>query len=113
MNAKVPLSLGKLKQLLAISIEMYSYAEQNEWDSVSECDDRRLEILNKQADNDTAADDLSASQILKDKILDFDVRIQKLASSERKLIVNKEIRQQAQVAAQISYKKALHKGPGL
>ena len=95
---------------------MLALAKLGEWDAVSSADSKRLQILQEQngsSDNNHDEENPLSRQLIIDEILDLDTNIKELASNERQSAMDEEIRQQAQVAAQTSYKQALTPDTGL
>lgn len=113
MSTHATLDLRSLKQLQAISAEMYAYAELGDWDAVLNSDHKRLQILKKPNDNGLEGITTQSRKLLIDEILDFDLKIMELANNERQLVLDEELRQQAQVAAQTGYKQALTSDTGI
>lgn len=117
------LELRSLKQLKAVSFEMLAFAETGDWDAVLKCDNTRLQILkdaslqNKSLSANTAktntnTEGQTARDTLVKTILDLDIKIQEIASKERKEIIDKQIHRKAQKAAQSQYKQTLSTGTG-
>jgi len=104
--------LKSLKQLKAVSFEMLAFAETGNWDAVLKCDNARLQIL-KHLSLQTNTQTTAAQDTLIKTILDLDIKIQEIAGNERKEIIDKQIHQKAQKAAQSSYEQALSTGSGL
>ncbi len=102
---------------------MLAFAETSDWNAVLNCDNTRLEILKNsslQRDNGTqkemgnTADSatVKARSSLIKTILDLDKKIQEIAGKERKAVIDKQMRQKAQIAAQSSYQQTLSTGIG-
>ena len=113
MSTHATLDLRSLEQLRAVSIEMVAFAERGDWDAVLKSDAQRLQILQQRNDNGVEAATQPIRKIMVDEILDLDRKIRELAGNERQLVLDKEIRKQAQVTAQTRYKQALNPGIGL
>ncbi|MBX2839223.1 MAG: hypothetical protein KTR35_20370 [Gammaproteobacteria bacterium] len=123
MKQHESLDLHSLKRLKAVSFEMLAFAETSDWNAVLNCDNTRLEILKNsslQRDNGTqkemgnTADSatVKARSSLIKTILDLDKKIQEIAGKERKAVIDKQMRQKAQIAAQSSYQQTLSTGIG-
>jgi len=115
------LELQSLKRLKAVSFEMLAFAETGDWKSVMNCDNTRLKILkessfksrsnsDKNATQGTNVTTTTARESLIKTILDLDVKIQDIASKERKALIDKQIQRKAQRAAQSKYKQTLSTG---
>jgi len=113
LKTHAALDVPSLEQLRSISAEMLSLAEKGDWDAVLEADNSRLTILQDQKNDNIAAVSNESRQILIDEILKIDTTLKELAGKERKSVMDNEIRQQAQVAAQAGYKQALTTDTGL
>ncbi len=107
MNARTTEGLFSLEQLQAVSAEMLALAESGDWDTVAITDKKRLQILQNLHLKHDGSEVSHARKQITEEILSIDTKIKELASNERKMLMDKEIRQQAQVAAQASYKQAL------
>ncbi|MEE9336298.1 MAG: flagellar protein FliT [Granulosicoccaceae bacterium] len=107
MNVQATVDLHSLNQLQSVSAEMLAFAELGDWDAVLACDNKRLQILNKQTDNSFEGTSDPSRKSTIGRILKLDHKIKELASNQRQLAMDEEIRRQAQVAAQTSYKQAL------
>ncbi len=92
---------------------MLTFAKLGNWDAVLDSDHSRLQILQKQTDKCMEGVNQLSRKNLISEILDLDIKITELASNGRKLAMDEEIHQQAQVAAQKSYKQALASDTGL
>ncbi len=102
---------------------MLAFAETSDWKAVLDCDNARLKILKssslqtktaKHNENTNTADSatVKARETLIKTILDLDKKIQEIASKERKNVIEKQMRRNAQLAAQTSYKQTLSTGIG-
>jgi len=113
LSTHAKLDLSTLEQLRAISKSMLAFANLGDWDAVSNSDIERRQILHKQHDKCIeGVNQLSRKQLI-GEILAIDIKIKELANNERKSLMDKELRQQAQIAAQTSYKHALTPDTGL
>lgn len=111
MNTKVTHSLASLQKLKKLSTIMVQLAEQGEWDALLSHDNNRLLILQDHTGKVESVES-STQQQLKNEIKELDERIKYLAHIERKAVMEKELRQKAQLAAQSSYKLALISSTG-
>lgn len=112
MNALTTEGLFSLDQLRSISAEMLASAKLGDWDAVAITDKKRLQILQNLHLNHDGGVVPPARKQITDEILSIDKKIIELASNERKSLMDKGLRQKAQVAAQTSYKQALSSGTG-
>jgi len=120
LNQHEALDLNVLKQLKTVSFEMLAFAETGDWKAVLTCDNTRLDILNNSSLNRKAPGSYGTSnsdpatqkarKALIKTILELDTKIQEIASKERKSVIDKQIRQKAQSAAQASYQQTLSTG---
>lgn len=103
--------LRSLKQLKAVSFEMLAFAETGNWDAVLKCDNARVQILKNLSLQSITHTDAAHESLVK-TILELDIKIQAIAGKERQEIMDKQIHQKAQKAAQSSYEQALSTGSG-
>jgi hypothetical protein len=113
MKARTSLDSESLQRLLNLSSKMVEYAEQGEWESVSEYDHKRRNLLKTSSRDSLRSLSNEEYEKIKDEIFNLDEKIKQLASIERKRVIKEGLREKAQVAAHKSYQRALATDNGL